>query len=492
MTSAAVYGTGSWGTAFASVLADAGTSVTMWGRRAEVVEQINAGTNEDYLPELRLPSTIRATTDPAEAGAGADIVVLAVPSQTLRDNLTAWGSVLPSTAAVVSLMKGVELGTTKRMSEVICEVGGVDADRVVVVSGPNLAREIAVKQPAASVVASTSPHMAELVAAACAAPYFRPYTGTDVVGTEIAGAVKNVIALAVGMAEGLGMGDNSKASIITRGLAETMRLGLALGGESVTFAGLAGVGDLIATCMSPLSRNHSFGVRLGQGMAVSEVVAVTKQTAEGVKSCTSILELARKNGVDVPIIEQVDAMIQHDRTAQEVVSALLSRPRKAETGLTPRRCGQARSRAWLQVAPEVVDVLDADREAHEVLGHLRRLARDPPAPLELALDAAEARRVHPHARRRGDPLRGIRARRPPRSRRCRPSPGAAPARRPGGSRSRAASSRAFACGPLDAQVEGAQAAQREPDLHRPGDAAVQRAVGDEPLVVRATGIRAAR
>ena len=325
MTSAAVYGTGSWGTAYASVLADAGTSVTMWGRRQEVVDQINAGTNEDYLPELRLPGTIRATTDPFEAAAGADIVVLAVPSQTLRANLEVWGSALPSSAAIVSLMKGVELGTTRRMSEVISEVGGVEPERVVIVSGPNLAREIAVKQPAASVVASSSPAMAELVAAACAAPYFRPYTGSDVVGTEICGAVKNVIALAVGM------GDNSKASIITRGLAETMRLGMALGGEAPTFAGLAGVGDLIATCMSPLSRNHSFGVRLGQGLAVSEVIAVTKQTAEGVKSCTSILELARHTGVDVPIIEQVDAMIQHDRSAQEVVSALLSRPRKAET-----------------------------------------------------------------------------------------------------------------------------------------------------------------
>ena len=331
MTSAAVYGTGSWGTAYASVLADAGTSVTMWGRRQEVVDQINAGTNEDYLPELRLPSTIRATTDPFEAAAGADIVVLAVPSQTLRANLEVWGSALPSSAAIVSLMKGVELGTTRRMSEVISEVGGVEPERVVIVSGPNLAREIAVKQPAASVVASSSPAMAELVAAACAAPYFRPYTGSDVVGTEICGAVKNVIALAVGMAEGMGMGDNSKASIITRGLAETMRLGMALGGEAPTFAGLAGVGDLIATCMSPLSRNHSFGVRLGQGLAVSEVIAVTKQTAEGVKSCTSILELARHTGVDVPIIEQVDEMIQHDRSAQEVVSALLSRPRKAET-----------------------------------------------------------------------------------------------------------------------------------------------------------------
>ncbi|QIM20411.1 NAD(P)-dependent glycerol-3-phosphate dehydrogenase [Phycicoccus sp. HDW14] len=331
MSRAAVYGTGSWGTAFAAVLADAGTPVTMWGRREEVVAQVNAGVNEDYLPELRLPSTVRATTDPAEAAEGADVVVLAVPSQTLRDNLGAWGSVLPHDAAVVSLMKGVELGTTKRMSEVIAEVGGVEDERVVVVSGPNLAREIAAKQPAASVVASRSEHMAERVAAACAAPYFRPYTGTDVVGTEIAGAVKNVIALAVGMAEGLGMGDNSKASIITRGLAETMRLGTAVGGDAVTFAGLAGVGDLIATCMSPLSRNHSFGVRLGQGMAVDEVVAVTRQTAEGVKSCTSILDLASAHGVDVPIIEQVDAMIRHGRTAQEVVAALLSRPRKAET-----------------------------------------------------------------------------------------------------------------------------------------------------------------
>ncbi|NHA68164.1 NAD(P)H-dependent glycerol-3-phosphate dehydrogenase [Phycicoccus flavus] len=332
MSRAAVYGTGSWGTAFAAVLADAGTPVTMWGRRAEVVEQVNAGVNEEYLPELRLPGTVRATTDPAEAADGADVVVLAVPSQTLRDNLAAWGGVLPREAAVVSLMKGVELGTTKRMSEVVAEAGGVDPERVVVVSGPNLAREIAAKQPAASVVASRDERMAERVAAACAAPYFRPYTTDDVVGIEIAGAVKNVIALAVGVAEGLGMGDNSKASIITRGLAETTRLGTAVGGRAVTFAGLAGVGDLIATCMSPLSRNHSFGVRLGQGMSVDEVVALTRQTAEGVKSCTSVVALAQAHGVDVPIIEQVDAMIRHGRTPQDVVTALLSRPRKAETG----------------------------------------------------------------------------------------------------------------------------------------------------------------
>ncbi|PRY61343.1 glycerol-3-phosphate dehydrogenase (NAD(P)+) [Knoellia remsis] len=331
MTTAAVYGTGSWGTAFAAVLADAGTDCTMWGRRDEVVDAINAGRNDEYLPELPLSPRIRATTDPEEAAAGADLVVLAVPSQTLRANLESWGSALPQHADVVSLMKGVELGTTKRMSEVITDAAGVDPSRIAVVSGPNLAREIAVKQPAASVVASSDESAAQRVADACHAPYFRPYTGTDVIGTEIAGATKNVIALAVGMAEGLGMGDNSKASIITRGLAETMRLGTALGGEAVTFAGLAGVGDLIATCMSPLSRNHSFGVRLGQGMSVDEVVAVTKQTAEGVKSATSILDLSHRHGVDVPIIEQVNAMITEGRSAQEVVETLLSRPRKSET-----------------------------------------------------------------------------------------------------------------------------------------------------------------
>ena len=330
MTNAAVFGTGSWGTAYAMVLADGGCDVRMWGRRAAVVEQINAGSNEDYLPGLPLPPAVSATADPAEAANGADIVVLAVPSQTLRANLTEWATVLPRSAAVVSLMKGVELGTTKRMSEVIAEVGGVEPERIVVVSGPNLAKEIALKQPAASVVACSEERIAEMVAMASNPPYFRPYTNTDVVGTELGGAVKNVIALAVGMAEGLGMGDNSKASIITRGLAETTRLGVALGGDPVTFAGLAGVGDLIATCMSPLSRNRTFGVNLGRGMTVEEVVAVTRQTAEGVKSCESILQLAHDHGVDVPIIEQVAAVVHDGRRAEDVVGALMGRALKAE------------------------------------------------------------------------------------------------------------------------------------------------------------------
>jgi glycerol-3-phosphate dehydrogenase (NAD(P)+) len=330
MTTVAVYGTGSWGTAFSAVLADAGCRVHMWGRRADVVAQVNAGSNEDYLPGIRLPEGITASTDPAAVAEDADIVVLAVPSQTLRENLKGWAHLLPREAAVVSLMKGVELGTSKRMSEVIEEVAGVERSRIVTVSGPNLAREIALRQPAASVVACEDEHTAEVVAAACAAPYFRPYTNTDVVGTEIGGVVKNIVALAVGMAEGMGMGDNSKASILTRGLAETTRLGVALGGDPATFAGLAGVGDLVATCTSPLSRNRTFGVNLGRGMKVSEVVAVTKQTAEGVKSCDSVLQLAREHGVDVPIIEQVAAVVHEGRTPQQVVESLLSRARKAE------------------------------------------------------------------------------------------------------------------------------------------------------------------
>ena len=332
MTRVAVFGTGSWGTAFATVLADAGSQVRMWGRRVELVEEINRShVNSGYLPDLHLPESIWATTDPMEAAEGVDVVVLAVPSQTLRVNLGQWADFLPHQGAVVSLMKGVELGTTKRMSEVIAEVGGVAPERIVVVSGPNLAKEIAAKQPAAAVVACIDESMAERVAFSCAAPYFRPYTNTDVVGTELGGAVKNVIALAVGMAEGMGMGDNTKATIITRGLAETVRLGVAMGADPATFLGLAGVGDLIATCMSPLSRNHTFGVKLGKGMTVQEVVAASRQTAEGVKSCQSILELARHHGIDVPIIENVAAVVHQGRTPDRVADMLLSRARKAET-----------------------------------------------------------------------------------------------------------------------------------------------------------------
>ncbi|MFI5864835.1 NAD(P)H-dependent glycerol-3-phosphate dehydrogenase [Streptomyces sp. NPDC051546] len=328
---AAVFGTGSWGTAFAMVLADAGCEVVLWGRRRELVDAINSGrTNPDYFPDIELPANIRATDDPAEAAAGADFTVLAVPSQTLRGNLAAWAPLLAPDTVLVSLMKGVELGTAKRMSEVIEEVAKVPADRVAVVTGPNLAREIAARQPAASVVACIDEAVAQRLQAACHTPYFRPYTSTDVIGCELGGAVKNVIGLAVGIADGMGLGDNTKGSLITRGLAEATRLGLAMGADPLTFSGLAGLGDLVATCSSPLSRNHTFGTNLGRGMTLEETIAVTKQTAEGVKSCQSVADLARRHGVDMPITDTVVDIVHHGKPTLVALKELMGRSAKPE------------------------------------------------------------------------------------------------------------------------------------------------------------------
>ncbi|MFE6911065.1 NAD(P)H-dependent glycerol-3-phosphate dehydrogenase [Streptomyces erythrochromogenes] len=328
---ATVFGTGSWGTAFAIVLADAGCEVTLWGRRAEVVDAINTGrTNPDYFPDVELPANIRATGDPAEAAAGADFTVLAVPSQTLRDNLAAWTPLLASDTVLVSLMKGIELGTAKRMSEVIEEVAKVPAERIAVVTGPNLAAEIAARQPAASVVACVDEAVAQRLQAACHTAYFRPYTSTDVIGCELGGAVKNVIGLAVGIADGMGLGDNTKGSLITRGLAEATRLGVAMGADPLTFSGLAGLGDLVATCSSPLSRNHTFGTNLGRGMTLEETIAVTKQTAEGVKSCQSVADLAGRHGVDMPITETVVDIVHHGKPTLVALKELMGRSAKPE------------------------------------------------------------------------------------------------------------------------------------------------------------------
>jgi glycerol-3-phosphate dehydrogenase (NAD(P)+) len=331
MTRVAVLGSGSWGTAFAQVLADAGSDVTIWGRRAEVCRGINdRHENPDYLPGVALPESIRATDDPAAALDAAEVVVLALPSQTLRANLEAMTPLLPGDAVLVSLMKGIELGTTRRMSEVVAETTGAAPERIAVVSGPNLAREIAARQPAASVIACTDEAVAEKLQQVCMTPYFRPYTNVDVIGVELGGAVKNVIGLAVGMAEGMGLGDNSKASIITRGLAECTRLALKLGGYPATLAGLAGLGDLVATCASPLSRNRTFGTHLGRGLPLAEVVALTSQTAEAVKSCAPILELGRAHGVDLPITEHVVAIVHEGMGVEEMRDRLLGRPRRAE------------------------------------------------------------------------------------------------------------------------------------------------------------------
>jgi len=331
MTKVAVFGAGSWGTAFATVLANAGNQVSVWARRESLCEVINTRhENAEYLPGIRLSEAITATHDPAEAADGAEAVVLAVPSQSLRDNLADWAGVLPNAVPLVSLMKGVELGTTKRMSEVIAELTGAGPERIAVVSGPNLAREIAEGQPAASVVACADEGTAARLQKLCHSPTFRPYSNNDVVGCELGGACKNVIALAVGMAVGLGFGDNARASVITRGLAEIARLGTALGADEHTFSGLAGLGDLVATCSSPLSRNRTFGEKLGQGMTVADIASGTRQVAEGVKSCASISELAHRHDVEMPIAEHVTKVVAGEMTPKDMLFSLVSRSAKSE------------------------------------------------------------------------------------------------------------------------------------------------------------------
>ncbi|WP_062314636.1 NAD(P)H-dependent glycerol-3-phosphate dehydrogenase [Demequina rhizosphaerae] len=331
MTRAAVLGAGAWGTTYAAVMADAGTDVTLWGRDDAVVRSIRDDRrHEGAIPGVELPAGIRATTDIEEALAGADVVAVAVPAQHARQIIAPFADLVPSGAVAVSLMKGIELGTHARMSEVLAEVWDLPDERVAAVSGPNLAKEIAQRQPTATVVASADAEAAELVAAATASSYFRPYTNDDVVGVELCGAYKNVIAVGVGITDGLGFGNNTTATVITRGLAEITRLGLALGSRPETFSGLAGMGDLIATCASPLSRNHTLGSHLGQGRTLDEAIALTRGTAEGVKTATAVQELARGAGVDVPICDGVVTMLAGEAPVESVIGALLSRPRKSE------------------------------------------------------------------------------------------------------------------------------------------------------------------
>jgi glycerol-3-phosphate dehydrogenase (NAD(P)+) len=328
----AVLGAGSWGTTFAKVLADAGRDVRLWARRAEVAAAINdTHANPDYLPGVTLPALLAATTDASSALAGADAVVLAVPSQTLRANLRNWRDLLPAGALLVSLAKGVELGTLSRMSEVVLDVAGVGRDQVAVLTGPNLAREIAAEEPTATVIACADHDRAVALQHACSTGYFRAYTETDVIGCEVGGAGKNVIALACGMAAGMGFGDNTRASLITRGLAETARLGVALGADPMTFAGLAGLGDLVATCSSPLSRNRTFGERLGRGETLLQAEEANHgQVAEGVKSCSSICALGERHGVELPIADAVRRVCHEGLSVAEMGKELISRAPRAE------------------------------------------------------------------------------------------------------------------------------------------------------------------
>ncbi|MFC7955972.1 NAD(P)H-dependent glycerol-3-phosphate dehydrogenase [Rhodococcoides kroppenstedtii] len=332
MVKAAVLGSGSWGTAFAKVLADAGTEVTMWARREELARSIAEDhENPDYLPGVPLPHGIRATHDAAVALNGACTVVLAVPSQSLRENLVEWAPLIGDDVTLLSLAKGIETGTLMRMTQVVCQVTGADPSRVGTLSGPNLAKEIAAEQPTATVIACPDSNRAIALQAACATKYFRPYTNSDVIGCEIGGACKNVIALACGMAAGVGFGTNSVASIITRGLAEVTRLGVALGANPSTLAGLAGVGDLVATCSSPLSRNRTFGENLGAGGTLESAQgAAHGQVAEGVKSCTSIRALAEAYDVEMPLTDAVHRVCHEGLSVQGAVHGLLGRRHKPE------------------------------------------------------------------------------------------------------------------------------------------------------------------
>ena len=324
-------GAGAWGTALAKVLADAGNSVRLWARRPELADEINrTHRNSGYL-DGPLPESIRATSDHVEALTGACTVLLAVPSQTLRANLTGWKDALEADATLVSLAKGIELDTLMRMSQVIVQVTGADPSRVAVLTGPNLASEIAKGQPAATVVACTDSGRAVTIQRALATGYLRPYTNSDVIGAEVGGACKNVIALACGMAAGVGLGENTAAAIITRGLAEIMRLGIALGAKPATLAGLAGIGDLVATCMSPHSRNRSFGERLGRGGTMQAALAATGgHVAEGVTSCQSVLALASSYDVEMPLTEAVHGVCHKALSVDDAVALLLGRTTKPE------------------------------------------------------------------------------------------------------------------------------------------------------------------
>lgn len=324
-------GAGAWGTALAKVLADAGNNVRLWARRPELADEINRTRRNAAYLDVSLPDSLRATSDYTEALTGACTVLLAVPSQTLRGNLTQWKDSIHADATLVSLAKGIELQTLMRMSQVIVQVTGVDPTQVAVVTGPNLASEIAQGQPAATVVACSDSGRAVALQRALATGYFRPYTNADVIGAEVGGACKNVIALACGMAAGCELGENTAAAIITRGLAEIMRLGIALGGRPATLAGLAGIGDLVATCMSPHSRNRSFGERLGKGGTMEAALAATGgHVAEGVTSCESVLALASSYDVEMPLTEAVHRVCHKGLSVDDAVALLLGRTTKPE------------------------------------------------------------------------------------------------------------------------------------------------------------------
>jgi glycerol-3-phosphate dehydrogenase (NAD(P)+) len=330
----AVMGAGSWGTAFALLCQRTGQDVTLWARDADLAERMRTTRrNATYLPDATLPADITITSDAAAALAGAELVALAMPSMGLRAQLEAWGANIPADATIASLAKGLIAGADGQVrfaSRLISDTLGCAPERIVAVSGPNLASEIAQDQPSATVAASPDVTHAERVQLAVMSPTFRAYTNPDRVGVEVGGVVKNVLAIVAGAAHGMGYGDNTAAFLITRGLAEMTRLGVALGADPLTFQGLAGVGDLVATCASPASRNRSVGVRLGRGEPLDAIVASMDMVAEGVRAAPLLAELAQAHAVDMPMVRAVVAVTRDGADITTVGGELLTRPRGSE------------------------------------------------------------------------------------------------------------------------------------------------------------------
>ena len=331
MSNVTVLGCGSWGTALAIVLAGNGHAVTMWCRRAEQAEEMNGRReNSRYLPGVTLPDGIRVTTDLLQALQDTAYIVLAVPSQSLRETLEKIKPYLPETAVLINTAKGLEVGTRLRMSQVVESVIPGSSQRFVALYGPSHAEEVGRGLPAAVVSCSIHAQTAEAVQDLFMAPAFRVYTNDDLIGVEIGGAIKNIIAIATGIAIGLGLGDNAQAALLTRGMAEITRLGTHLGADPMTFSGLTGIGDLVVTCTSRHSRNHRCGLALGQGKKLDQILEEMGMVVEGVKTTRATVELARQMGISMPIAEMMYRVLFEDFPVQQAVSELMCRNRKSE------------------------------------------------------------------------------------------------------------------------------------------------------------------